>query len=104
MAHGAFRGAAVAVLGLATLETLLTDHGTEAAGGVVNYINSVLRRALDPGVALIPDFSKGQGGGAGSPNAAGGVTPNYSVPYLPSNAVIQSTPTQLPIMGHPVPN
>lgn len=100
MARGAVRGAAVAWLGLVALDALLSNHGSTAAGGVLNFANSVVLRALSPDVAAIPDYSSG----SSNTNAIGGTKPDPTLPYLPSTAVIQSRPDQLPIPGTRTPS
>lgn len=108
MSRGAFRGAAVAWLGLAALDALLSTHGAESVSGALGVLNSVAQRALSPDVALIPDFSSGAGtstpgmdinpvatgqassdGSSGHQYDQGGTvqTPTNTVPINPAPAV-----------------
>lgn len=114
MAHGAVRGAIGAWLGLAALDAVLSSHGSQAATGLLGWASSAVNRALSPDVALIPDYRNGSPSSSSSSNlgatlgsaVAGAVATGASnaLPKLPSNAVIQSRPDQLPILGQPVPS
>jgi hypothetical protein len=99
VARGAFRGAATAWLGLVALQVVTTSSGSSKVGGVLNWVNSVVSRALDPNVAALPDYSTATAG----INAVGGTVPDYTLPYLSPNAVI-TRPSAAPVLGHPVPN
>lgn len=55
------RGAAAAWLGLITLQALTTDKGAGTVGGLVGTLDGLVKRALDPTVAAIPDHSTDAG-------------------------------------------
>jgi hypothetical protein len=59
MARGALRGAMSAWLGLIVLQVATTQGGSSKVGGVLDVVNSAVKRALDPNVAAIPDRSTG---------------------------------------------
>jgi hypothetical protein len=55
------RGAGAAWLGLIVLQAATTKNGSGAIGGLLNTVNGLVKRALDPSVAAIPDHSKDAG-------------------------------------------
>lgn len=81
MARGAFRGAAAAWLGLIALQTFTTKRGAGAVGGLIGTVDNLVKRALDPTVAAIPDHSTP----TGVVKPGTGPTPGDSSPHLDSN-------------------
>lgn len=57
MARGMLRGAAAAWGGLIVLQALTQKNGADAVGGLMGAVDSIVKRALDPSVPLIPDHS-----------------------------------------------
>lgn len=56
-----FRGAAAAWLGLIALQAVTTRGGAGAVGGLMTTVDGLVKRALDPSVAAIPDHSAPKG-------------------------------------------
>jgi hypothetical protein len=78
------RGFLAGYLGLIALSALVTEQGSKQASGLVGWLSSILKRALSPGVAAIPDYSAGAAGGGGGGGATRapaaktmGTRPNY---------------------------
>jgi hypothetical protein len=59
VARGALRGAMSAWLGLITLQVVTSQHGSGAVAGAFDTVNSVVKRALSPDVAAVPDYRNG---------------------------------------------
>lgn len=71
MAGGAVRGALGAWLGLVMIQKLTTYRGSLAVSTAADMITSLVKRAADPKVPLIPDLAGGGkwgGGGTGTAN------------------------------------
>jgi hypothetical protein len=64
MAHGTARAAAAACLGLIALQAAGTKGGAGRLASLLGDVNSVVTRALDPGVPAIPDLRNGGSWGA----------------------------------------
>jgi hypothetical protein len=100
MARGAVRGAMGAWLGLVALQALTSEGGSGKAAGLIDFLSSVVDRALDPTVPAIPDLAGASSGPAadpGNPMATGaprspGTVPNPSLPSLPRSAPIIAAP------------
>lgn len=56
------RGAAAAWLGLVVLQAGTTKAGSGAVGGLLTTVDGLVKRALDPRVAAIPDHSTSSAG------------------------------------------
>lgn len=93
MARGAVRGAAIAWLGLVTLDALVSSRGSQSVTGAMGVVTSVVNRALSPDVALIPDFRNGSPAPSTSTTAAGKA----------ASSAATWTPTTVPIPGRPQP-
>lgn len=53
------RGIATGWLALIVLQVVVTQRGADATSGILNTLNSLIQRALDPTVAGIPDRGEG---------------------------------------------
>lgn len=94
MANGTLRGAGAAVFGLIVLQTVTTQRGAAGVGGILGWVDSVLRRALSPDVAAIPDFANGKGNDNAVATAAqAAVTGAKGVIRIPTSTV--------PVGSHP---
>lgn len=49
------RGAAAAWLGLVALQAVTTSRGANTVGGLLGTVDGLVKKALDPSVAAIPD-------------------------------------------------
>lgn len=101
MAGGTFRGAAVAVGGLIALQAFTTSKGAGAVSGLLGVVNSVVTRALDPSVPLIPDHSQSDSLPAKTPvqfpdgQSTGGYI-NGKGQYIPPTDSTQQAPSGAP--------
>jgi len=59
VARGAVRGALTAWLGLITLQVVTSQGGSGRVAGAFVAFDSVVKRALSPDVAAIPDYRNG---------------------------------------------
>jgi len=108
------RGAVGAWLGLAALDAVVSNHGAQTTGGVLSFAASVVNRALSPDVALIPDFSKGEGASTdagtdptatGQASSDGSSGHNYDLGVTaPAPTPKTSNPNPIPRPGVAVPN
>ncbi len=71
-------GALLVVLGIGVatqvLSVLVQEGPSRKTAGLAGTLASVIERALSPGVAAIPDYSAGTGGGGEAAGAARGAT------------------------------
>jgi hypothetical protein len=67
---GATRGVLTGVLGLVAFQTVVQPAASKRVGGLLTDVASIVDRALDPGVALIPDL-RTKSGGASAPITPG---------------------------------
>lgn len=85
MARGAFRGAASAWLGLIALQAVTSKGGSSATSGVLGWAESVVKRALSPDVAAIPDRRTADTStGAGATKDLSTALPNFSKVPVPT--------------------
>lgn len=87
MARGAVRGAVSAWLGLIVLQTVTSKGGSGKVAGAFDAVNSLVKRALDPGVAAIPDYAHG----GGSPSSPTSGSSSSTAPKLPAAAPAYTT-------------
>lgn len=106
MARGGLRGAATAALGLIALQALVSKGGTGRVATLLDDVNGLVERMLDPSVPAIPDRSTGAVGGTGAgnsmnPNVANGgpATPGAGTSMNP-NVAAGGTP-RVPVPGAP---
>lgn len=105
MARGAFRGAFGAFLTLAVLQALTTRHGSGRVAEAIADVDSLVKRAMDPNVAAVPDFA--QSAAAARSEAAGNTGPAELAPVNPGAAAAADgaprTRTDYPTNGFPFP-
>jgi hypothetical protein len=85
VARGALRGAAAAWLGLIALQAVTSKGGAHATSGVLGVAESIVKRALAPNVAAIPDRRDGSSSSSSTPNL--GATTDLNSP-LPNFSTI----------------
>jgi hypothetical protein len=83
VARGAVRGAVTAWLGLIVLQVVTTKHGSGQIAGLFGVADSVVKRAMSPDVAAIPDYRNG------APAASS--TSSATDPKLPTPAPTYTT-------------
>jgi hypothetical protein len=99
MARGAFRGMAGGALTLIVLQGLTMEGPSAKVGGLIDTLNGLVNRALDPKIPAIPDHSKA----ATSTGADLGQAAAAAVTAIPNLIPATRVPTPAPAV-HPLPN
>lgn len=93
MARGAVRGAMSAAFGLVVLQVVTTHSGSSKVAGAFDIANSLIKRAMDPNVAAIPDFASNRAPAEQAPGVDGYAGSSYEA--VPPN------PNRIPLPGAP---
>lgn len=100
MSRGAARGAASAVLSLIVLQGLVSRGGSGKIAELLNDLNRLVIRAVDPTVPAIPDRSA-PAAGDGAPAAPGAVGNFTTADAYARNNPAPSQASLLPVNRQP---
>jgi hypothetical protein len=75
VARGAVRGAVTAWLALVVLQVVTSQHGSGQVAGLFDLANGLVKRAMSPDVAAIPDHRDGSTSSTSSPTTDPKVPP-----------------------------